>query len=453
MPLGFWASAGGGVETWTGLTDTPGAITASRPVVGNSGGTALEFGGYPLSDYLRRDGSNTITGDINPETNNRRLFGSESVRFDKFFGRMGVFVGGDGVIDVSYRTGIQGRKHGGIIAGSQNLTGTASHNMTSNSANFPAVALIGNTYNAYASSTCTFTNTGGGAAQFGSAYTTYGSLTSRVQTTAFGAFTQVYAWAYAGNSLADNEGPGSVLLGYPATNTAGGISRLRNFNTAQGGFTLGRTPYNSAGTGESRIYNRAAAGFLCMFIQNNGSGTCLGQVNNNSSGSAVIGAIFASGANAGEMRTGNGDVGATAMGAVNANTELARMEATGDGAAARGYARDSIISIAGKGAFGGGYSRLSNDITAPGSAAFAWGDTQNGAISATAQNSVQFGVGVNAAADSLQVGQTGALGTGLHFHSGGPPGVPVNGDMWVTAAGAVTIMSGGVACVCTNAVM
>lgn len=34
---------GGGASAWTGLTDTPGSITADKVVRGNSGGTALEF--------------------------------------------------------------------------------------------------------------------------------------------------------------------------------------------------------------------------------------------------------------------------------------------------------------------------------------------------------------------------------------------------------------------------
>lgn len=451
---------GGGAANWADLNDTPATITADRAVRGNAGGTALEFASTAYltaadadANYLQRDGGNTITGDIPPETNNARDFGSETVRFDKFWGRMGIFLGGDGVISASYRTGAAGRNHGGIIAGSQNLTGTAVHNMTSNSANFPAVLLAGNTYNAYANSTCIFANTGGGASQFGSAYTTYGLLTSRVQTTAFGAFTQVYAWAYGGNSLADNEAPGSVLLGYPATTTSGVVSRARNFNTAAGCFTLARTPYNASGSGESRIYNRGGGSLLVIYSTCNGSGTNLGQVNSGSRGSVVTGYLRNSGANAAQLRTGNNDVGAFATGAVAAITELARIEASADGAMASGYAQNAIISITATGGRGGGFAQASNDITVSGQGGFAWGNSLNGAISATASNAVQFGVGVNAVADSLQVGQTAALGTGLHFHSGGAPGVPVNGDMWVTAAGAVTIMSGGVACVCTNAVM
>ena len=192
--------------TFTSLTDTPGSITASRAVRGNAGGTALEFAPNAYLDatsganYLQRDGSNTISGVITPDANNTTSFGSESVRFDKFWGRMGIFLGGDGVVDASFQGGATGPRHGGIIAGSQNLTGTQVHNMDSANTAFPAVALIGNTYNGDPSSTAVFQNTGGGAVQFGSAYTTYGSLTATIRTTAFGAFTTGYAWAYGGNT-------------------------------------------------------------------------------------------------------------------------------------------------------------------------------------------------------------------------------------------------------------
>lgn len=59
---------GGGASAFTGLTDTPGSLTAKRFVAGNSGGTALEFNAYPdpISAKLQKNfsaGNVTLTAD------------------------------------------------------------------------------------------------------------------------------------------------------------------------------------------------------------------------------------------------------------------------------------------------------------------------------------------------------------------------------------------------------
>lgn len=399
-------------------------------------------------NYLQRDGSNTITGVITPDTNNSRDFGSESVRFRQIWGRMGIFLGGDGVIDAQFQGGATGPRHGGLIAGSQNLTGTQVHDMDSANTSFPAVALIGNTYNGNASSTAVFQNTGGGAVQFGSSYTTYGSITSTIRTTAFGAFTTGYAWAYGANSSIINEGSGAFCGGYPASSASGGTVTVRVFNTGQGAFCWGRTPYTTGGSGARQIYARGPGSFVLGVNENNGSGACLIQSNSQSKGSFVCGYVQGNSTFQAQLRTGNNDSGCFAQGAVRAVTELARIEASQDGAFAQGYANDAIITVTGRGAFGQGNAGSSYDITASGSGAFAQGDSNAGAITASATNAVQFGPGVNSLADSLKVGTAGIRFKGTT----GAPGTPVDGDMWV-ANSYVYIRSNGVNCRCTNAVM
>lgn len=429
------------VNTFTGLTDTPASITANQFVRGNSGATALEFVDPGLTNYLRRDGSNTITGAITGDTNNTRSFGSESVRFDKVWGRMGIFLGGDGVIDARFQGGATGPRHGGIIAGSQNLTGTMVHDMDSANTSFPAVALIGNTYNGNATSTAVFQNTGGGAVQFGSSYTTYGSLTSTIRTTAFGAFTTGYAWAYGANSTILNEASGAFCGGYPASAAAGGPVNVRVFNTGQGAFCWGRMPYSTGGSGARNIYARGPGSFVCGVAENNGSGVCLIQSNNNSKGSFVAGYVQGNSTFQAQLRTGNNDSGAFAQGAVRAVTELARIEASADGAFAQGYALNAIISTTGRGAFSQGSAAASYDIIASGNGAFAQGDSTAGAILAQTTNAVQFGPGTNALASSLAVGDIS--GTGIRIAGGGAPGTPVDGDVW-KASGDISFRSNGV---------
>lgn len=388
------------VTSFTGLTDTPASITADTFLRGNSGGTALEHANGPAAN-------NTVS------------WGTESVRFDKFWGRMGIFLGGDGVVDASFQGGATGPNHGGIIAGSQNLTGTMVHDMDSANTAFPAVALIGNTYNADASSTAIFRNTGGGAVQFGSSYTTYGGITSTIRTTAFGAFTTGYAWAYGSNSSIINEASGAFCGGYPATSASGGgTATVRVFNTGQGAFCWGRTPYSTGGAGNRQIYARGAGSFVLGVNENTGSGVCLIQSNNNSKGSFVCGYVQGNGTSQAQLRTGNNDSGCFAQGAVRAVGELARLEASQDGAFAQGYVLDSIITVTGRGAFGQGNAGSSNNITSSGSGSFAQGDSNAGAITASATNAVQFGPGTNSTADSLQVGAGfRALATGQHAGS------------------------------------
>lgn len=108
----------------------------------------------------------------------------------------------------------------------------------------------------------------------------------------------------------------------------------------------------------------------------------------------------------------------------------ARITTTGRGAMASGRARDhdSLIEAAGSGssAFGsandGGIIRA---LTGQGNMAIGYagpGET----IEVTGNSAMQLGAGTNDTDTSLRIGGT----NGLHFHGGGAPASPANGDMW-----------------------
>ena len=94
------------------------------------------------------------------------------------------------------------------------------------------------------------------------------------------------------------------------------------------------------------------------------------------------------------------------------------------------------------GAFAGG-NTTSGAISATGGGSFCWGNTTTATvISASADNSVQFGPGTNAEADSLQVG---VAGTGIAIKgTTGAFGTPANGQVWNTGATGVKVRSNGV---------
>lgn len=121
---------------------------------------------------------------------------------------------------------------------------------------------------------------------------------------------------------------------------------------------------------------------------------------------------------------------------------------SGQGSFAQGAASGaSAITASGNGSFAQGQATAGNAITASSPGSMAVGASAAGAITATATNAVQFGVGGNAQADSVSVG-TGPRLKGTT----GAPGTPRNGDLWV-ANNYVYIRSNGVSCKCVNAAM
>jgi hypothetical protein len=143
--------------------------------------------------------------------------------------------------------------------------------------------------------------------------------------------------------------------------------------------------------------------------------------------------------------------GARAHGYGKGGLATARIGASGGGAFAFGYVT-ALESAAGifatsRGTFAGGSVQGTYNITASSSGAFAFGRADTGNIQATASNAVQFGVGVNSASNTMQIGSAG-----LRFWGAGYPVAPQDGDIWVNN-NYVYIRSNGVSCKCVNAAM
>lgn len=418
---------GGGASDWVSLSDTPGAIPAGNlPVQSSAGGGALEFGANPISGYLRRDGSNTITGVITADGDQTRSFGAGATRFDRVHGRLltalGASTGAGGKSGTDVGTRSYGANPTGVIGGNMVEYGAGAayfrHGQAGGAANpFKPVATVGNVFAGYGGGDATLRNNGGGAFLGGSVYT-YGSGDAALVANSFGSFTWAYSYAVgAGPHDWINTGSGSVLLGYSQ-----GTGTVAVTNSGLGCFTAVRP---------------IASGAFTSTVTNSGQGAFLNGYLNSAAASSTMQAIA---------------TGAFAQGsAVNGGT----VQANGLGSFAQGIAQNagSDIIAVGQGTFAHGRARTGFAITASGRGSFAVGDANVGAISAAATNAFQLGPGVNAQALSLEVGQVGALGTGIRFHGLGVPAVPVNGDIWVDALGQITMMSGGVVCVATNAVM
>lgn len=157
-------------------------------------------------------------------------------------------------------------------------------------------------------------------------------------------------------------------------------------------------------------------------------------------GATAIGYAYAKVGNVGNL-TASGH-GAFATGSVansSGSSTTGLIEATGIGAFARGYVVRGSVSASGTASSAQGYVKVSGTISATAKGSFACGYANATTIEATAVGAVQFAVGTNALAHSLQVGTTG---TGVRLCSAGAPGTPANGDIW-TAGGYVYIRSNG----------
>jgi hypothetical protein len=125
----------------------------------------------------------------------------------------------------------------------------------------------------------------------------------------------------------------------------------------------------------------------------------------------------------------SGGFGSFAHGAVDGTGSV--INANGNGAFAGGYCPNGNMGATASGAFAHGLCAGGNFLSATAAGAFAVGDSTSGNILATAANSAQFGVGTNAVATSLQVGNAGTS-TGVWLVGSGVPGAPVDGQIWKT---------------------
>lgn len=434
---------GGGAANWTDLNDTPASITANKAVVANAGGTALDFStndlsayalDTDLSNYLRHDGSVAVTGALNPVNDAGINLGSNAYSWRQITGRRANFVDGNAT------RGGQGLNSviGGLITGAGNGT------LGMGAGSFPPIGLFGNIYAYYANDTVTMQLDGGGSFMVGSAFTYYnGNNTAEIlcDANSFGSFTGGYAYTgfAAGGSTARlrNRSAGGFCWGY--TNPNGANTHIIQVNSAsQGAFCAGRT--TGAGTATIQA-GTSAPGSFCQGYISASNATGIGLLNTTGDGAFAQGAILANlGSNTATiLASGNG---AFAQGRARENGTI---RATGNGSFAQGYARTaggpiieattggafvqgrcvntgllssrgvgafaqgnvgagSIIEATGAGSFAHGNSADGYYIRATATGAFAAGDANAGNIDATAINAFQLGIGVNATADSLQVG-------------------------------------------------
>lgn len=386
-------AVGNAVGNGLDYNDTTGAISVDETELDH--GTLSGLGDDDHTIYIKADGTRAFTGsqqvqNLTVATNQTRDFGSDSNRLNSVRGRLGVFVGSSDAAGAIGSTGTRsfGSNPTGLVAGNQvqTSTGVASHYLKGG--NYKGVACIGNV-NAQGTGTAKLNNNAGGASVFGSAFTN-STGNAEVRATRYGNFTAAYPGTLgSGNHLFHNNGTGSFLAGY----SVGTNSNFTTYVGAGGSFTniLGKCYGATALT-----VNNTGAGAFCSGFANATSGTHTWSVSGNGS--------FAQGAMLNSVFT-----------------------SSGKGSFAQGYGNASNIVSSGGGAFAHGYAKAGNAITASGIGSFACGYSNAGVITASAANAVQFGVGTNALADSVQIGNSGLRLKGTT----GAPGTPQNGDLWV----------------------
>ncbi len=189
--------------------------------------------------------------------------------------------------------------------------------------------------------------------------------------------------------------------------------------------------------GAANIHSRGSSQIVSGAVRSYGAGSVAflygGQYGY---GSQVFGSAYSTGGfNATIQATERGSMAGGYSYATTANSEIT---ASSQGCFARGVTASANIIASGLGSFAVGYAD-GNDILASASGALAFGMADTGPITASAANAVQIGPGVNALADSVQIG-----GAGLRLKgTTGAPGALQNGDIW-EAGGYVYIRSNGI---------
>lgn len=361
--------------------------------------------------YLKRDGTNTVTGVLTADTDRTRDVGTSATRFNK------AFISQIQCIDQSGGTITPGSGRAAMFGFVDSL-GTLENNGLVDSFNMLGARAFST------AGTSLARVSGAGCAVFGDATGAYGTAQLDIDNNASaGNFLAGATYAYYGTAQIRISGAsrkGSFASGYVYQGYAGYTAKIEI--TANGGFAQGNIRGLTAGN--SQIGVSSPGGFAQGYIRHLGAasnvnysgivasaqgGFAQGYIRNRIGGTAYIEA------------TGKGGL---AHGYVRADGEISRITASGRGAIAIGHPRDTTTN---------------SYITASGNGSGAFGYAFNATISATANNAFQFGVGANALADSLQVGNGGMRLKGTT----GAPGTPQNGDIWV-ANGYVYIRSNGV---------
>lgn len=111
----------------------------------------------------------------------------------------------------------------------------------------------------------------------------------------------------------------------------------------------------------------------------------------------------------------------------------------GDFIASTGFMGDGVLGCVGMGFLGANDIRFGTAGTPGPRGSFAGGHALSADIAVEANGAFQWAQGVNAVANSLQVG---AVGTSIHLHADGLPAAPAGGDVW-NVTGDVFVRTGG----------
>ncbi len=343
--------------------------------------------------YLLIDGTRAMEGAITTQDVladvTGRAFGTDAIPFGKAYTTQLQNVVGAG------SKVWQAASKGGLMAGYQTGGGSVTHRLDGGL--YPAVLAVGNC-DAAVGATAVLEASSGGASAMGSASAS-GSGYALVSSSGYASFAAGYAYG-AGTSELSSSGAGSVAVGY--ANGFGSNATAQIQSTNRGSFAQGLASATAGSPSKGRI--RASGG----------GSFCQGY------------ALSLSTSLAGLLASGGGSFAQGLCRNTGTNVAGSTIAATGEGSFAQGYALSTGVGLArvlsaGKGAFAQGYA-------GPGAV-----------IDALADNAVQFGPGINAQPDSLQVGAAGLRLKGTT----GAPGALQNGDFWVSA-GFVYLRSNGV---------
>ena len=244
--------------------------------------------------------------------------------------------------------------------------------------------------------TARMTSSNFGSATFGSSYATGTANAAVIEATLYGSFAGGQATASSGDATIQSTASGALAWGYAQSYGAGGVNA---FVTAsgQGSLAQGRATKSSGASGDARISASGNGAFA--------QGEAV-------KGGTVNAQILASGA--GSMARGCSS---------SSSTFASTVEALGDGAFACGFADGATAA---------------GSLSASGDGSVCFGLARNGTIAATADNSMQMGIGSNGLADSFRMG----VAWRFKFTTGAP-GTPANGDCWVNG-GSMYVHTNGV---------
>lgn len=240
-----------------------------------------------------------------------------------------------------------------------------------------------------------------------------GSISAPTGTRTLGSSAAMCGGSIISGGTMTSSGAGSVVLG--GIQQISGVAEL--VASASPSFVFGG---GVTITGTGSIKATGAGGMAIGYVAQVAAGTALiiaGAQGSFSSGSAQSGATIEA-LGIGSIARGNVSVGG-----------VIRVASIGDGGFASGNAvgSGSTIIVSGDGAFASGSATAGGDMLASGDGAFAVASVGSGEVcEATADNSAQFGVGTNALANSMSVGEP--TGNGIRLRGDNATGSPEPGD-------------------------